>query len=302
MARQKKAAIVFAAALVISFTYINGMPQDHSLARSLVTRKGAIYPICDFTHLLRNTLQEIKRESQCDNLILFVHGRGKHPEKAFRHRLLVDLEKDYTAKVLMFHWPSWDGPLGFPEQAARNSAEDFIKILRALKAFKESHTELMQGVRLTLLTQSMGSLVLEESILRIQKDSLGVLFDTLVISASASSAKDHAVWVSRLDLSDHIYILINRNDPVLGSAGLRERDRRLGKGLKSHGKTVKRADRATYLDATKVTLLHRYYLHRYLRHSPALKRFFDLVLDGWPASLDAGQDVVLIHEKKGSES
>ena len=298
-AKPKKTAILFTAALVTLFTTMNALPKDRGLPRSLVTRRGSIHPIDDFTHILRTTLQDMQKEGQCDNLILFVHGRGKHPGKAFRQRLLADLEEDYSAKVLMFHWPSWDGPLGFPEQAARNSAEDFITALRALKTFKEQHADLVRGVRFTLLTQSMGSLVLEESVHGLATDSLRSLFDTLVISASASCAKDHAAWVSRLDLSDHIYILINRNDPVLGSAGLRERGRRLGKGLKSQGKAVKRADRAVYIDATKITLLHRYYLHRYLRHSPALKCFFNQVLNGWPATLDADHDVVLIHEQEG---
>ena len=298
IAKQKKTVMVFATALGTLFAYQSIWPNDHGLPRSLVTAKRTIHPIDGFTGLLKNTLQDIQKEDQCDNLILFVHGRGKHPGKAFRQRLLTDLEKDYSAKVLMFHWPSWDGPLGFPEQAARNSAEDFVTVLRALKTFKEDHTDLIQGVRFTLLTQSMGSFVLEESILRLQNDSLSILFDTLVISASASCAKDHAAWVSQLGLSDHIYILMNRNDPVLGSAALRERSQRLGKGWKDRGKTVKLADRAVYIDATKITLLHRYYLHRYLRQSPALRRFFDQVLNGWPATLDSDHNVILIHEQQ----
>jgi len=264
----------------------------------VLTAKGSIHPISDFAYLLKDTLQDIQKESPCDNFILFVHGRGKHPSKAFKQRLLTDLEKDYSAKVLMFHWPSWDGSLGFPEQAARDSAEDFIAVLRAIKTFKENHTDLAQGVRFTLLTQSMGSLVLEESVLRLQNEPLGILFDTLVISASASCTRDHAAWVSRLDLSDCIYILINRNDPILGSAGLRERSRRLGKGLKSRGKTVKLTDRAVYIDATKMTLFHRYYLHRNLRQSPALKRFFNQVLNGLPTTLDSTHDIILIHEQQ----
>ena len=294
----KKTVIVFSTALVILYAYERVRPDDRGMPRSLVTAKGMIHPVSDSSLLLKTTLQDIQEDPKCDNLILFIHGRGKHPGKAFRQRLLIDLQKDYSAKVIMFHWPSWDGPLGFPEQAARDAAEDFITVLRGLKAFKEKHTDLIQGVRFTLLTQSMGSLVLEESAVRLQNDSLGTLFDTLVISASASCTKDHAAWVSSLDLSDHIYILMNRDDPVLGSAGLRERGRRLGKGLKSRGKTVTLADHAVYIDATKVTLLHRYYLHRYLRHSPALKRFLDQVLNGLPIPLIPDHKVILIHEQR----
>jgi hypothetical protein len=293
----KSTVIVFSTALVILHAYGSGRPSTGSLARSLVTAQGRIHPVNDFPALLSQMLQGIQADSQCDSLILFVHGRGKHPGKAFRQRLLTDLEKDYSAKVVMFHWPSWDGPLGFPEQAARNATGDFVAVLKALKTFKAQHADLISGVRFTLLTQSMGSLVLEESALRLQSDSLGKLFDTLVISASASCTRDHAAWVDVLELSEHIYILLNRDDPVLGSAGLRERSRRLGKGLKSRGKAVKLADRAVYIDATKVTLLHRYYLHRNLRQSPALKHFLDQVLNGRPANLDPYCKIILIHEQ-----
>jgi len=289
---------VFATALVILYTYGRVRPSHGGLPQSLVTAQATIHPVNDFAMLLKKTLQDIQTDSQCDNFILFVHGRGKHPGKAFRQRLLTDLEKDYSAKVIMFHWPSWDGPLGFPEQAARDAAPDFIAVLKAFKAFKAQHADLVQGVRFTLLTHSMGSLVLEESVLRLQDDSLGRLFDTLVISASASCSREHAAWVNALDLSERIYILLNRDDPVLGSAGLRERGRRLGKGLTSRGKPAKLAERAVYIDATKVTLLHRYYLHRYLRHSPALKQFLDQVLNGLPATLDPLRKIILIHEQQ----
>lgn len=290
----KKTMMVLATAGVILFAYRRVWPDDRGLPQSLVTAQRTVHPIHDTTSLLKDILGAIQKDSKCDNFILYVHGRGKHPDKAFRQRLLTDLEKDYSARVLMFHWPSWDGPLGFPEQEARDSAEAFVTVLKTIKAFKENHTDLIQGVRFALLTQSMGSLVLEESVLRLQGDSLGKLFDTLVICASASSTKDHAVWVNQLDLAEDVYILINRNDPILGPAGLREGGRRLGKGLKSCGKAVKMAGRAVYLDVTKATLFHRYYLHRRLKQSPTLKRFFDQVLNGLPATLDSDRSVVQI--------
>lgn len=290
--------IVFSTALMVLYAYERARPSDRALARSLVTAQGTIHPVNDFPALLERILRDIQKSRQCDNVILFVHGRGKHPGKAFRQRLLTDLEKDYSAKVIMFHWPSWDGPLGFPEQAARDSAKDFVAVLKTLKVFKARHADLISGVRFTLLTHSMGSFVLEESAVRLQRDSLGKLFDTLVISAAASCTRDHAAWVDVLDLSEHVYILLNRDDPVLGSAGLRERGRRLGKGLKSRGKAVKLADRAVYIDATKVSLLHRYYLHRYLRQSAALKHFLDQVLNGLPALLDPYRKIILIHEQQ----
>ena len=298
--RYKRTLCLAAATLVALLGCGDVRVQGCGPSRSVVTAQRTICPLSDFEDLLTATLQDIHQDDQCDNLILFVHGRGKHPGKAFRQKLLTDLESDYSARAIMFHWPSWDGLLGFPEQAARDSAEDFVSVLRAIKAFKQKHTDLTRDIRFTLLTQSMGSLVLEESILTQQDESLGPLFDTLVISAPASYTRDHARWVNQLNLSEHVYILMNRDDPVLGSAGLREMGRRLGKGLKSRGEAVELSDRAVYIDATNLFLMHRYYLHRNVRWTPGLKRFLDQVLNGLPAALDPNDRIVMIHKQRTS--
>ncbi len=267
---------------------------------TLVTAQGALLGTADIPRQLVETLKDIQNDPNCDNFILFVHGRGKHPEKAFKQRLLVDLESDYSAKVLMFHWPSWDGPLAFPEAQARDSADKFISVLAAIKTCKQTHADLVKGTRFTLLTQSMGSLVLEEAVQRQPNATPEDLFDTLVMTAPASHTKDHSTWLNAMHLSPHTYVVFNRYDPVLGSAGLKEMGRRLGKGLKSRGKSVNLAKNAVYVDASRVTLLHRYYLHRYLKTAPALKAFFDEVLNGLPASLPPDDHVVDIHHQKSS--
>lgn len=298
--RRKRAACLIVVALFILIGCSGVKLEEPRPPRTLVTAQGTICPLSELQTLLTKTLQDIHHDDQCDNLILFIHGRGKHPGKALRQKLLTDLESDYSARVIMFNWPSWEGPLSFPEQAARDSAEDFLGVLRTLKTFKDNHADLAQNTRFTLLTQSMGSLVLEESILRQQDESLGPLFDTVVMSAPASHTRDHAKWVNQLDLSEQVYILINRDDPVLGSAGLRERGRRLGKGLKSRGKAVELSNHARYIDATNILLMHRYYLHRNLRWAPALKHFFDQVLNGLPATLDTDNRIVQIHKQQTS--
>jgi len=288
--------ICLTALLSLGCIHLNTSVPCHSL----VTAQGAILPASDSSKQLIKTLEKIQSDPNCDNFILFVHGRGKHPEKAFRQRLLLDLESDYSAKVLMFHWPSWEGPLAFPEQEARDSAEAFISVLSAIKTCRHTHPDLVEGIRFTLLTQSMGSLVLEEAVRKQAHARLENLFDTLVMSAPASYTKDHATWVNAMHLAPHTYIVFNRYDPVLGSAGLREMGRRLGKGLKSQGESVDLARHAVYVDATRLTLLHRYYLHRTLKTAPALKVFFDQVLNGLPATLPKEDHVVDIHHQKSS--
>jgi hypothetical protein len=288
--------ICLTALLSLGCAHLNAPVPRHSV----VTAQATILPASGSSRQLITTLEEIQSDPNCDNFILFVHGRGKHPEKAFKQRLLVDLESDYSAKVLMFHWPSWEGPLGFPEQEARNSADEFISVLGAIKTCRQTRPDLVKGIKFTLLTQSMGSLVLEEAVRRQSHGAMENLFDTLVMTAPASHTKDHSAWVDAMHLSEHTYIVFNRYDPVLASAGLKEMSRCLGKGLKSRGQSVDLASNAVYVDATRVTLLHRYYLHRYLKTAPALKAFFDQVLNGMPATLPEGDHVVDIHRQKSS--
>ncbi|MGR9074024.1 MAG: alpha/beta hydrolase [Gammaproteobacteria bacterium] len=256
-------------------------------SNSVVTVDRRIETIGSFTTLLDEAIKKIRSGNNADNLILFVHGRGKHPEKAFKKSLISDLESNYSAKVIMYHWPSWEGPLEFPEANARKSAKDFMSVLKDLSEYKRNNSELIQGIKFTLLTHSMGSIVLEESILKMARNPFGEIFDTIVISSSASAGKGHSKWVGKIDLSDNIYITINKDDPMLGKAGIKMKGRRLGKGLQNRdGVKFKLASNAKYIDLTESSLGHRYYLHRDLKDRPIAKGFFDKVLNGLPAILD----------------
>ena len=250
-----------------------------------------IVPVNQFYTLLEMTMKKIKEDDRFDNFILFVHGRGKHPQKAYDKSLISDLESNYSAKVIMFHWPSWEGPLEFPEGKARKSADDFTLVLKQLKKYQEDNPKLLDKTKFTLLTHSMGSIVLEETIYKYGSQLKGI-FDTIVISASASSSKNHADWVTNIGLSDKIYITVNKDDPMLGPAGTKMKGRRLGKGLQNRdGDIFELAQNAKYIDLTKSSLEHRYYIHRDLENRPVAKSFFDEVLNGLPASFNQGNAV-----------
>lgn len=271
---------------IVSLLACAGSNQGYTKSTCrIVTADGHIIPINGFEQQLDRAIQSISSSDTCDNLILFIHGRGKHPDKAFRQRLLVDLEADYSARVIMFHWPSWNGLLAFPESQARDAANEFIEVLQCLDQYQREHAAEIKHIRVTLLTQSMGSLVLEESTLRTANTPLPQLFDTVIIGAPASSAADHAQWIDHLSLSENIYITLHRHDPVLGPAGIKKNACRLGKGLYQNGKPVPLSQQANYVDVTKALVFHRYYLHRYVHHVPALKAFYDQVLNGYPATL-----------------
>ncbi|MFC1761940.1 alpha/beta hydrolase [Planctomycetota bacterium] len=264
---------------------VNRQWTPRTYPHALVTADGTVTAITDFRKQLNAIVNDIHQNEDANNIILFIHGRGKHPGKAFRQKLLADLESDYSAKVIMFHWPAWDGVLGFPEAQARAAATDFIAVLNQLQTCQNEPAHPLEGIRFTLLTQSMGSLVLEESVHQWGNHNMPRLFDTIILSAPASATQGHAQWLNRISLSDHIYTTTHRHDPVLSSAEIYTRQARLGKRLPMAEEPNSLASRVIYLDVTPAWVAHRYYLHRYLRFTPHLKEFYDRILNGLPAVL-----------------
>ncbi len=275
MAKKIKPAILFLFVLLIS------CHKPNQQINALVTLNERVQPLAEVNTVIARVIKEINTSKKYDNLILFVHGRGKHPEKAFNKHLLVDLEKDYSAKVIMFHWPSWQGRFAFPTQKARNAAQDFLRVLQAFDQYKQENKNKINGIKFTLLTNSMGSIVLEQAMLDYD-GTLNIIFDTLLINASSSFAKNHSSWVDKINFSDQVYITINQEDKLLGKLGMRFFGKRLGKGTTSMlGRRFKLSLKADYIDVTKYRLKHRYYLHRDLIGKPELIEFYDDVLNGF---------------------
>jgi esterase/lipase superfamily enzyme len=266
---------------------------------AIVTTDGKIKPISAFIEVLDQTVDTIRSHKQYDNLILFVHGRGKHPEKAFKKAILADLEDNYSAKVIMFHWPSWEGLYAFPIKNAKHAGADLSRVFNQLKQYKATQQEKLRGIKFTLLTNSMGSFVLEDAMLSAAKQNYGVLFDTIMINSPASSARKHAKWVKNINLSENIYISINRDDKLLGKAGIKLIGKRLGKGLNSlFGRQFKLADNVKYIDLTSSSLGHSYFLFKYLQNRPVAKAFYAQVLNGIPATLNQGTEVRAVHRER----
>jgi esterase/lipase superfamily enzyme len=272
--------------------------KPDNLSTSIVTVDGTISPVSAFPRVFKESLQTIKTNDRYDNFILFIHGRGKHPEKALNKKLIANLESDYSAKVIMFHWPSWQGTLAFPEDQARASADDFIRILRDIERVKKKHGDLTLSIRFALLTHSMGSLVLEQSVLNMGPQSPQGIFDTLLISASASSSQDHANWVNQLKLSRNLYITVNRYDPMLGPASIKELGRRLGMGLTNQLRDVELAAQAHYIDVSATGPLHHYFLHHSLSRAPVTRQIMDQILNGLPATLVSNEHINEISRKQ----
>ncbi len=298
MKRKITTALVISVAGLCVLVGLGLYGRPDSASTSIVTVDGRIRPVAAFPQVLEECLQTIKTDEHYDNVILFIHGRGKHPEKALKKKMIANLESDYSAKVIMFHWPSWQGTLAFPERQARSSAGDFVRILRDIENIKIKYPDMAQGIKFTLLTHSMGCLVLEQSVSDMGAQSPQGLFDTLLISASACSSQEHANWANQLTLSRHLYITVNRYDPMLGSASIRELGRRLGMGLTNQLRDVKLAANAYYIDVSAIGPLHHYFLHHSLDRAPATRQFMDQVLNGLPATLTSNEHIKETEKKQ----
>ena len=219
-------------------------------------------------------------------IVLFVHGRGKHPSKTIKNDLLSSIRNQYNVSILTYTWPSYTGRSGFPDEKARNSRTGLENVLKSLYRIKKTGG---YNQPISLLTHSMGSIVLQG----LMEKSTGSLlpkhsFESVVISASASSHKDHKKWVEKLTFFKKAYIVSNSNDKallclegkkLLCKLGLRfNLSARLGR----IGGSVpeENASNATYIDFTKSTgKSHRYYIN-HAKKSPRVFNFYRAALAG----------------------
>jgi esterase/lipase superfamily enzyme len=225
-----------------------------------------------------------------DNLIVYVHGRGKEPQKSVR-KIISHVEREYSASLLMFHWcPSWSGPFGWPEDEARAAADELAFFIDALNGFVANNPA-HKTVPKTLLSHSMGALVLEAYFSKYYDASKPWGFDTTVLSAPATAADSHARWLGRVGSGHRVYSTLNHDDGILSKAAKRTGGARLGQKL---GKPIPLAAGVSYIDVTKERVGgrsgHQYFFDGPKRHqagSRAVKAFFQSVLNGKAADLSA---------------
>lgn len=251
----------------------------------------------------------LARSGDTKTIILYVHGRAageeKEPDKSLKD-VVPCLEHEYPARVLMFFWPgsAVGGPLGFPDDQARQAAPGLGQALAGLKKYKADNSAKLQGRKFVLLTHSMGSIVLEEFLGSYKAGDLPPdLFNTVVLSASASASAGHADWLKKTDFSSHTYVTVNGKDPVIDKLGLRERKARLGKKLKTlFGKKIVLAPNALYVDFSKAKVnKHRYFMASGQEGNPYFKEYFTAVLSGDPFKFDGYGGVDKVVQRDGTK-
>ncbi len=236
---------------------------------------------------LKKALEDILFLPSQDSLVLLIHGRGKHPKKLYgkvglkRTNIIETLQKEYKVKVIVFHWwPSYKNPINFrvPEKGARNSAQAFSFLLQALAEYKEKRPY----ANTTLITHSMGSIVLESYLQSSPSAPLSSLFQNIILSAPASASKGHQKWLEKISMKNRLYVTFSAKDNILSSAALLV-GTRLGQKLKDYPL----AKNAVYIDVSPLTKNRHQY---YIKSKGNLFSFFDKVLRG---------ETVLLEEKEG---
>lgn len=216
-----------------------------------------------------------------DNIILFVHGRacggGGEPQKSLSS-VVPELESNYSAAVLLLYWPGSDSgcPLGFPESSARAAGPALRYLISQIDRYRTDNPSKLATVRLSLLTHSMGNIVLQSAL---EGGSTGVrsdLFSTVVLNSSATALAGHDAWLARLDFGKNVYVTVNSGDSVLAASSI-GRGPRLGRQLDTAPLTA----RADYVDVSASRVNHQYYVRSGMK-GKTLPAFYNRVLDGLP--------------------
>lgn len=194
-----------------------------------------------------------------EDVIVYVHGRscggGGEPTKSLGS-VVPEMETDYAAGVVMFFWPGSDDgcPLGFPEDQAKKAGPGLRATLASLAAWRASKPAALGSRPITLVTHSMGNLVLESALA--QKTGVPAdLVANAIVQSSATALGGHASWLSNLDFATRAFVTVNTQDKVLAAAEI-GRSQRLGHGVGSE----KLTPRAAYVDFSAAGVNHQYYV------------------------------------------
>ena len=204
------------------------------------------------------------------NLVVFIHGRGRYPEKGYGtdprdgQDILFRIESEYDAKVLMFHWPSWLAPWGYPSKNAEEAGAHLFLLLDSLEQYRRQNPEKAGKVKTTLLVHSMGARVLE-GFLTGYNGGFGdaaPLFESVVLNAPDVDLIGHRNWLDRVDFAENVYVIVNpQKDELLKFSHDLLDTPRLGRSLtREDGTAEPLAARADYVDVSATGVNHDYYI------------------------------------------
>ncbi len=205
------------------------------------------YKCSDLNDILQEKLDLTK------DILFFVHGRGKHPEKGLAY--IDTVEGNYDLNVIMFHWNSWINSISRPENNAIDSSRELQNCLNQINRYKEvSKTD----KKFFFFSHSMGNIVFKYFLKDLYEKSTfnNELFKSIILNAPDVESKKHNLWVDKIDFSKNIFITFNLDDSVLiGSKAIDYKDVRPFRGFRLGTRPYSGiTKKANYLDFSKLTI------------------------------------------------
>lgn len=239
-----------------------------------IKEEFVLRPIQDTAEIL----EQFQKQYPKKNIIIYIHGRNKKTNKEWEN---IDfMEKEFNAKILMFHWKSWGGsPLIRPTKEAAEAAIDLSDFFKQVKEYKELNPEIFINKKLTLLAHSMGNVVFKEYVENFYKNDLNdindkPLFDSFISAAADVGLTDHKEWFSKIDFAQKKIVTINNHDRVLSLSylldlkALKPKFYKLGLGFRNLFMNEKEIAKLTLPDVKYIDLSkslgseHRYFESR----------------------------------------
>lgn len=265
-------------------------------ALPLYTSDGRAWRLDQFEAAMAVVRQEGKP------VVLFVHGRGKEPNKAIygatftEGKAIHKIELGYGVRVLMFNWNSafkgWsflDREVPLSNTAA--GAESLGRVLQQLAGYQSQNGD---QAKPAMLVHSMGSIVVQKAILNGHWPAVGSLFSSVLFSQPDADDVGHAAWLEALAQRERTYVTMNKDDHVLRRSTDARPEGAQALGL---GSTEPLAPHAVYVDLSRMGPTgkkdedHEVFAKGAMNGQILVCRFFEQALTGQPVRLELGDNV-----------
>ena len=242
---------------------------------SLVAGEEEKYALADINAALGGLWRGPDRDR---TFILFVHGMGDYPNKAFREKTLEKIRVEYNAETLMFHWPSWVDFRTIPRANALESGAYLGGVLGTLAEEAARQNSPLAGKKRVLVLHSLGAEVLRGFLATYAGGLPPDLLDAVVLTSPESALRGHAVWLGAIDFASEVYVFLNSKDRVLDQVRRHTGQSRLGMTLAHRdGRPEPLAPGVTYVLTDRATEWHRFYIER---RSPNLAAVMSSAVNG----------------------
>lgn len=241
--------------------------------------------------------------SRAKPLVVFVHGRGKEPNKSLNGATWVKglavpkIELGYDVSVLMFNWDSAFPGLKFRDRTralgkTEAAGAQLSELVGNIATYFNAHPDKQ---RPALLVHSMGSVVVQKAVENGLWPGAARVFSQVVLSEPDSDDVGHSGWLSRLADNEQVYVTWNADDKVLRRA---TDSRPAGSRPLGLGTTQPLAPNCSYIDLTGMGAIgseedddHEVFGKSAMNGQVYVCKFFEDALRGRKISLDLGVNV-----------